>query len=459
MKIHEHCERRSQQRRKPNSDGSMNIRAIAAIVVGQVLQQKQSLDVVLPEYLAAITQAKDRALLQEICYGVIRFYFQFDYLLHSLLKSNPQKTDPVIYALLLVGLYQLNYLRIPEHAAIFETVEATKQLKKFWATKLVNAVLRNFLREKTQLLAKIEQNEVAYYAHPKWLIAELQKSWPLHWQKILLANNEKPPMHLRVNLKKNSRDDYLQKLAESKIIANAAQFVVTGITLTKPEDVSLLPDFQAGAVSVQDLSAQVVPELLDLMPGQRMLDACAAPGGKLMHILETEHRLADVVGLDNDPLRLEKVAENLKRAELSAKLICGDASHPDSWWDGKKFARILLDAPCSGTGVIRRHPDIKILRRAKDIENLAKRQQQILSAIWPLLEDNGLLVYVTCSVLPQENVDVVSAFLAAHSDTVEKKFVLKFGMPLKYGWQILPENMGGDGFYFAVLLKKTAKTQ
>lgn len=411
----------------------MNTQANAAKVVDKVIFQKKSLDNTLI----------DQALLQELSYGTIRWYYRLVAITKLLFHNTIKETDPLVYALILVGIYQLLYLRTPHYAVLNETVQATRMLQKPWATALVNAILRNFIRKQAKILDQIKNNDIAQYAHPAWLIKLLQKSWPQSWQEILSMNNEHPPMHLRVNLQQISRDDYLKNLETLAIKAKIVPDLIAAITLEKPCNALSLPAFQNGFVSIQDLAAQYAASLLDLKPGLRVLDACAAPGGKTAHILETEPELQQLVAVDAVNTRLDMVKANLKRLQLSAECICGDATKPQHWWDGKKFDRILLDAPCSGTGVIRRHPDIKILRQPQDIANNATYQLDLLKALWPLLVNNGLLVYATCSVLPEENFLVVKNFLLQYNNA-----------KIIHDWQLFPTHNGNDGFYYAVIKKQ-----
>lgn len=431
----------------------MNTRAIAAKIIYQVIAKHESLDRVLPLFMEKKVAEKDHALLQEICYGTLRWYHRLDAMAQVLLRKETKKLDSLVHALLLIGLYQLNYLRVPEHAALAETVSAARVLQKNWATTLINAILREFLRDKNNILKSLENNLVAKYSHPLWLIEKLRTAWPKEWQTILEQNNQYPPMHLRVNLANVTRDNYLQKLTQAKIRATIKPQVESGITLDAACDVSKLPGFNKGLVSVQDLAAQYAATLLELKPGLRVLDACAAPGGKSAHILETEPRLAELVALDISAERLVKISANLQRLDLHAKLVCGDASEPATWWDGKQFERILLDAPCSATGVIRRHPDIKILRKREDIEKLAGQQLSILEALWSLLAPNGILVYATCSILPEENTQLMMRFLQEHKDARELSFTLPYGMKTAHGWQIFPEAQGPDGFFYITITK------
>ncbi|CAL7963173.1 Ribosomal RNA small subunit methyltransferase B [Gammaproteobacteria bacterium] len=432
----------------------MNTQTAAAKIIDKVTSQKKSLGEILNIYLAKQSSPLDRALLQELSYGTLRWYHKLDAITKLLLHNTTKKVDPLIYALILVGLYQLIYLRIPHYATLSETVEATRWLKKPWASALVNAILRNFIRKQKEILKQIEDsNNTTQYSHPAWLIKLLQKSWPQNWQEILAANNEYPPMHLRVNLQKISRNDYLEELKKAEIEAKAVPELTAAITLEKPCDVLKLPDFQNGFVSVQDIAAQYAINLLELKPKLRVLDACAAPGGKTAHILESEPNLQELVAVDIEDARLKTAKANLNRLQLSAKFVCGDAGKPQSWWDGKKFDRILLDAPCSGTGVIRRHPDIKILRKPQDIANNAARQLELLKALWPLLADGGLLVYATCSILPEENFLVIKNFLQQHNNAKEKPITMDCGTKVMYGRQLFPTTNGSDGFYYAVITK------
>lgn len=429
----------------------MNTRSDAAKIIFQVITKKKSLDEVLRSCLATYKEQRDKSFIKELSYGTLRFYFKLDAIAKSLLSKDSKATNPLVYNLILVGLYQLLYLKTPEHAAIFETVEATVAIKKPKAKGFVNGVLRNFIRKKDKTIKKIDQDLSARYSHPIWLIKLLQKAWD-NWEEILTANNERAPLHLRVNLQKISRENYLKKLDALKIKATAPKNPTTTITLENPVDVAELPSFYDGEASIQDLSAQYVAELLELKPGLRVLDACAAPGGKTCHILETMPTLKELVAIDSFVDRIKMIKDNLKRLDLSATVICDDATKPDNWWNGKKFDRILIDAPCSGTGVIRRHPDIKVLRKPQDIEANVKLQLQLLESLWPLLAKDGILVYATCSVLPTENNSVIKKFLEKQKNAQEKTITAEWGKKVGHGKQIFPSANGGDGFYYVTLL-------
>jgi 16S rRNA (cytosine967-C5)-methyltransferase len=431
----------------------MNVRATAARVIFVVLAQGKSLAECLPPAVLEFTDPRDQALLQAMAYGVCRQFYYLEAVLHELLDKGLKEKDEDIFALLLVGLYQLIFMRIPAFAAISETVEAAKKFKKIWAKNLINAVLRNFQRSGDEFAQTTANDPVARYAHPEWFITQVQTAWPENWEAILTANNEHPPLVLRVNQRHASRDAYLQKLADAEIAATSIVETATGIVLAEPMDVKLLPGFYDGDVSVQDGAAQLSAELLDLTQGLRVLDACAAPGGKTAHIAELQPDLQALIAVDFDATRLATVKENLERLQLSAECIAADASDVQAWWDGKLFDRILLDAPCSATGVIRRHPDIKLLRAADDIDNLSDMQMRLLTALWTTLKKDGLLLYATCSILPAENNAVIKEFLTSHSDAVEEKITANWGTACDVGRQILPGMHGMDGFYYALLRK------
>lgn len=430
----------------------MNLRALAAEVISNVVEGA-SLSEVLPYKLTELKDPRDQAFLQAICYGVCRWYFRLETILDHLLDKPLKAKDQDIHSLLLVGLYQLIEMRVPSHAAVAETVEAAKSFKKIWAKGLINAVLRNYQRHSADITQAIQQDSIATYSHPDWIIDRLNTAWPDDWKDILIANNQHPPFTLRVNLDKNSREHYIELLAARDIEALVNSEINTAITVTKPIDVHELPGFADGDVSVQDAAAQLAAELLAVEPKQRVLDACAAPGGKTAHILELQPEVEALVAVDCDEERLDVVRENLQRLKLKAELICADAGDTAEWWDGKLFDRILLDAPCSASGVIRRHPDIKLLRRPEDITQMAKEQLRLLTALWPLLKPNGLLVYATCSVFPEENMRVLSSFLAKTSDVREERIKATWGKECVIGRQIFPGMHGMDGFYFACLRK------
>jgi len=388
---------------------------------------------------------RDRPLLRAMLTASLRWHHRLDWQLAQLLDRPLARRDRLLGALLRIGLTQLQFLRTPEHAAVAATVAAAAALGLGRARGLVNAVLRRYIREREQLDLRMQAVDVARCSHPAWLLEALQHDWPEDWPSIVEANNAQPPLWLRVNRLKISRDDYLAELGAAGLQAAAAEGLPDALLLSEPLPVSQLPGFADGLVSVQDAAAQRAVELLQPAPGQRVLDACAAPGGKTAHLLERCPALAELVAVDNDRERLAQVQSNLDRLGLGARLVEGDAATPDAWFDGALFDRILVDAPCSATGVVRRHPDIKLLRRATDPASLAQTQMAMLKALWPLLKPGGRLVYATCSVLKAENIDVISAFAVAYPDAV----VAEFGSDTHF--QLLPGQANTDGFYYACL--------
>lgn len=432
----------------------MNSRAIATQALTAVLCNKQSLTQILPMYKEHCKKPEDGAFVQVLCFGVLRFYPRLKFITSQLLKTPLKSKDQDILLLICLGLYQLIDLNTPPHAAISETVEASRQLKKPWASGLVNAVLRNFLRQKETLMQSIEKNIEAKYQHPLWLIQSIKKAWPNDMEAILQANNSQAPMVLRINLQKIQREAYLEKLAADNIKASLVEGTQAGIVLESACDVTRIPGFYEGLVSVQDGAAQLAANLLDLAPNMRVLDACAAPGGKTAHILETEPKLSELLAIDISEERCKRITENVNRLQLKAKIITADASQPKTWWDGVLFDRILLDAPCSATGVIRRHPDIKFLRQPNDIANLAKEQLALLKTLWKLLKPNGRLLYATCSILPAENSEVIQEFLSQEPTAIPLPMNIAWGQALPVGHQLLPGQNNMDGFYYALIEKQ-----
>jgi len=423
---------------------------IAAKVLTSVIRDGQSLTAALNNTLGVVESDKDRAFIQALCYGVCRNFHRLDYILSQMLDKPLKDLD--VKALALIGLYQLKFMRVKSHAAVSETVLAAR--KKPWAKALINALLRSYLRGQEGFEQKADNVKSALVSHPDWLIQQIEQDWPIQAQQIFQQNNEQPPMALRVNLANISQDQYLQKLRDQGIEAEAVSFCRSAILLNKPAVVDILPGFNEGWVSVQDTAAQLAAELLDVQIGHRVLDVCAAPGGKAAHILEHQPKVRELVAVDIDKLRLQRVNDNFQRLKLSAKLIVGDASKPEDWWDGQLFDRILLDVPCSALGVIRRHPDIKLLRRAEDINTLQVLQQRIMTAVWPLLAPGGIMLYATCSILKQENEQQIEAFLATNANAIEVPINADWGLVRRYGRQILTGESAMDGFYYALIRKE-----
>ncbi|MEB7886929.1 16S rRNA (cytosine(967)-C(5))-methyltransferase RsmB [Serratia fonticola] len=425
---------------------SYNLRSIAAKAIGQVLDQGQSLSTILPALQKSISD-KDRGLLQELCFGTLRVLPQLEWCIQQLMaKPMTGKQRPLHY-LLMVGLYQLLYTRIPPHAVLAETVEGAVALKRPQLKGLINGVLRQFQRQQEELLARAANNE-SRYLHPSWLLKRIKLAYPAQWEQIVDANNQKPPMWLRVNRLHHTREDYLQLMQQAGIAAEPHAEYRDAVRLLAPCPVTDLPGFSEGWVTVQDASAQGCVDLLDPQNGEQILDLCAAPGGKTTHILEAAPK-AHVLAVDIDEQRLSRVKENLLRLRQHAEVRQGDGRTPQEWCGDRLFDRILLDAPCSATGVIRRHPDIKWLRRDSDIAELAALQSEILQAIWPRLKPGGVMVYATCSILPQENSEQIAAFLQRHGDAK----LVETGDVQSPGKQNLPHPEDGDGFFYAKLIK------
>lgn len=424
-----------------------NLRSLSAQLIERVVDKGESLNTVLPQAQKKLSD-KDSALVQEICFGVLRTLPQLEALIGKLMERPLTGKQRVLHYLIMVGLYQLLYTRIPAHAVLAETVAGAEVLKRGSLKGLLNGVLRQFQRQQDALLASIKEGPQRYL-HPGWLLKRLQIAWPTQWQQIVEANNVRPPMWLRVNQQHHSRDSWLALLADTQKTAFIDAEVPEALRLESPTSVTQLPGFDQGWVTVQDVSAQRCALLLEPKNGEYILDLCAAPGGKTTHILEIAPE-ARVLAVDIDAQRLVRVHENLQRLGMKAEVKQGDGRLPQDWCGDELFDRILLDAPCSATGVIRRHPDIKWLRRERDIAELAKLQSEIIEAIWSQLKPGGTLLYATCSILPDENQQQISAFLERHNDAAACSL---FGAP-ETGLQVFPTVDGGDGFFYAKLVKK-----
>ena len=402
------------------------------------------------ESLSTALSANDSPLVSDLCYGSLRWHEPLSYLLDELMAKKLKNKDKDVECLIRIGLYQIIYQKTPDHAAVGETVSALKGLKKPWAKNLVNAVLRNFLRGQEKLLKQKDEYWPAKYAFPQWLLDRIKNTYPENWQTILAESNKRAPMTLRVNLTHQSREEYLAKLTEQGIQATIVEDVETAISLANPQNVFELPGFSEGDASVQDAAAQNATILLDCEDNMTVLDACAAPGGKTGHILESAKNLK-VIAVDSSEIRLKRVKENLNRLRLKATVVASDALETDNFAKDILFDRILLDAPCSATGVIRRHPDIKVLRRESDIKQLQQLQSDILDALWQKLKPSGILLYATCSILADENESQISSFVERHND-VE---VMPIPNAQNLGRQVFPGEHGMDGFYYAKLRKLT----
>ncbi len=424
------------------------VRLRAVRCLGEVLDRRASLDQALPRAQQGLS-GQDAALLAELCYGVLRWHDRLQALALRLLDKPLRRKEVELQRLLLVGLYQLLDMRIPPHAAVAETVAVAPRLGKGWARGLVNAVLRRAQREADRILPELDADPALRYALPAWLLSTLQQDWPECWRTLAAAGQARPPMTLRINLDRWSRDQALDALAGAGHPARPSEWTATAVTLEQPAAVEQLPGFMDGRLSVQDEAAQWAAPLLACRPGDRVLDACAAPGGKTGHLFETCPE-ADITALDISERRLEQVRANLARLGGEARCLAADAAQPEEWWDGRPFQCILLDAPCSGTGVLRRHPDIRHLRRPDDIPRLADGQRRLLEALWGLLAPGGRLVYATCSVLKAENSQVVTDFLQAHPEAQLLSPDWPPGFPVDQG-QIPAGGGGMDGFFYACL--------
>jgi len=440
--------------REGSRENGLAVRAAAARALTPVITGKGSLAGLDDHQVVA----RDRGLFKALCFGACRTLPRLDALAGKLLVKPFKDRDADVQALLLLGIYQLLYLRIPAHAAVGETAGAARLLGKEWATRVLNGCLRRLQRESTELQAEVDQDPAVALLHPQWWLETLRQAWPDDWQAICDANNTPGPMTLRINHRHGDREMYLERLAAAGIEARLCAHAPDGLTLETPRDVEALPGFSEGHVSVQDESAQLAAVLLGPSlaprPGSRVLDACCAPGGKAAHLLEQFD--IDLQAVDSDAERLAHVEDTLTRLRLSATLAEGDATVRD-WWDGAPFDAILLDAPCSGSGVIRRHPDIKRLRRPSDISRLAELQARLLDNLWPLLRPGGTLLYATCSVLPEENAEQIDRFLARTPEAiVTTPDDMTWGRASGAGRQLLPQPDSQDGFFYARLEKRTA---
>jgi 16S rRNA (cytosine967-C5)-methyltransferase len=404
----------------------------------------------------------DESAVRAITYGTLRWYLRLAPALEQLLERPDTLAGPV-RSLLVVAAHQVEYSRNAPEATVHAAVDAARLIGMGRATGLVNAVLRRFVRERSALLKRIDASLPARTAHPEWLVERICTAWPDQGLEVLAANNVHPPMTLRVDLSCSSATSYLEQLAQQSIGANRIQWSTSAIALDRPAPVNDLPGFHDGLVSVQDAGAQLAAALLEVSPGMRVLDACAAPGGKTGHILELMGSGADLTAIDIDADRIPLITGNLARLRRSALVCVGDARDPATFWNGRPFDRILVDAPCSSTGVIRRHPDIKLLRRASDVPGFVSAQLAIMGAAVTMLADGGRLLYSTCSVLPQENEEVIAAFLeaqpAVHPVALPAAGAVPGAISQRFGVQLLPGAAAGtDGFYYACLEKTTTGT-
>lgn len=433
-------------------------RQVAIKVISNVLSQQGSLSTQLARSQQEVAP-EHQALLKELCFGVCRHYPTLNSVALSLLNQPFEEKDIDLYAILLLGLYQLTHMNTPDHAAVNESVEACRLLKKDWATKLVNAVLRRYQRECDEIIENLSAMPSVEYNMPKWLVKRFNKHWPDHLESIIEASNIHPPMCIRVNEDQVSRETYLESLSDKGIKADIGEYSTSAIYLQNAQNVMDLPGFMDGLCSVQDEAAQLSAHILNPEADEKILDACAAPGGKTGHLLEKAPS-SQLTAVELEPWRLEKIESNLERLGYPVSLICADAGDLDAWWDGNTFDKVLLDVPCSATGVIRRNPDIKINRKPADINELIEIQKQIVDQVWKTVKAGGYMLYATCSLMPEENEQQVARFLEEHKDAMEvplntlnSSLELNWGEAVSHGRQLMPTINGHDGFYYCLIRK------
>ena len=426
-----------------------NSRIAALQALSEVLDGNKSLAE--SEALSRLRDPRDNAFARHLTYGVLRWLTALEWLASQLLEKPLKKRERDVQRLVLLGLQQLWHDQTASHAAVNETAECARLLGKPWAVGLINAVLRRFQREQEQLLGKLEQSG-KQFAHPKWLLKDIQRDWPEEWREIIDANNLQAPLWLRINRQKADEKKLREDLHTAGFEVVDHPFARDAISISPAVAVVKIPGFEKGWLSVQDPAAQLAADLIAPQPGERVLDACAAPGGKSAHLLERCPKIK-LTALDKKRQRVEQIHQTLDRLGLSADIHATDAIDVTGWWKGEKFQKILLDAPCSATGVIRRHPEIKWLRDSDQVDAAIQTQSELLSALWPLLEPGGTLVYATCSVLRCENSEQIQRFLEQHADAVEEMPAVQWGRAELHGRQIIPGEAQMDGFFYAVLRK------
>jgi len=431
----------------------IDTRALAAKGLAEVAMRGASLREVMERNAPKLADSRDRALLMALLSEGARWWLRFDAAIDGLLEKPLRHKDPAVHALMVLGLVQLEILELQDYAAVAATVEAVRALGRPQLAGLVNAVLRRWQRERESLVAQLDAKPQTRHAHPAWLAAALAHDWPAEADAVMASDNREPPLMLRVNRQRSTPQALIEQFQAAGYAATAHPWLDDALILPHSTDVTRMPGFEDGAFAVQDGAAQVAADLADLHDGLRVLDACAAPGGKACHLLERAR--IDLTALEFDAKRAERIRQNLMRLRLDAKIVIGDAGAPAGWWKREPFDRILIDAPCSATGVLRRRPDVRLHRRESDIAAMHAQQRRILSALWPLLAPGGKLVYITCSVLRAENEVIVSELLAAQADARIVDFTLPTGQAAAMGWQILPGDGDLDGMYYAVIEKLT----
>jgi 16S rRNA (cytosine967-C5)-methyltransferase len=437
----------------PEASTTLPLRAAIADCLDRVIHGGGSLSREIEFSRQLIGDPREHGFFQECLYGTLREVFSLRQQLSGLMKKPLRKKELIIECLLLSGLYQLKAMSAPPHAVVNESVTACEALGRPWASGLVNAVLRNALRQSKAPTSPNELENEARWNHPQWLIGKIRKAWPAEWEQSLTAGNTHAPLTLRVNTQRSTVAAYAERLAAAGLNATPMPESPSALVLLKPVGVNALPGFSEGDVSVQDAAAQLAAPLLEAAPHHRILDACAAPGGKTMHLLELLGESPQLLALDISAERLASVAANAARLGVTCELRQGDGTQRQDWWDGIPFDRILLDAPCSGTGVIRRHPDIKLHRQPEDLAAMVVTQRALLESLWTTLAPKGRLLYATCSILPMENEQLVAGFCADHPEAAALALAGTWGRATAHGRQILPGEHQMDGFFYSLLVK------
>jgi len=444
-----------------NKNFSVSARLQALWWLNSVLKDGRSINEVLASALQPsdppkkLAEKADMPFAKQLLFGSLRYFHQIKAILDQLIEKPLKQKDNDIYAILILGIYQLRFLSVPDHAALSESVELTRKIKKSWSSGLVNGILRNYQRQVKNIEQKLGKARTFQFSHPNWMINQLQDDWPEHYQTILKANNQQAPMVIRVNQQKTSSKQYLERLQQQGLAAKCHPLAKDALVLETACDVFKLPGFEQGLVSVQDAAAQLVVDLLDLKPAQNVLDGCAAPGGKTTHILQRQPDV-NLTSVEMSSIRIKKIEQTLERLSLKCDLKCADILEIEQWWDGHLFDRILIDVPCSASGVIRRNPDIKIHRKKLDIKPLTEIQANILQSMWSLLKPGGRLVYATCSVFKDENERQIAQFLKNNQASVKRLLIAGESIMSQHGnlgHQIFPDEQQMDGFYLCALEK------
>lgn len=428
-------------------------RVASAAIVTAVVHEGRSLSQVAPAALAGIDSERDRAFVQACAFGVLRHFHALKARLATFMPKPLRRKDADLEALLLVGLYQVEHMGVASHAAVSATVEGARELDKNWACGLVNGVLRAALRSPPEL-GRVTDPRAEF---PQWMLDRIRADWPDDWRAVFEHSNTQAPLTLRINSLRTTVEEYTALLDQAGLGYVLGRHARNSLRLLEPTAVTALPHFSDGFLSVQDEAAQLAAQILAPVAGEHVLDACAAPGGKTAHLLELGGAELSLLALDSSATRLSRVEENLARLGLTCTATAADAGDPASWWDGRRFDKILLDAPCSALGVMRRHPDIRLRRSAADVLEAGKQQRRLLHALWPLLAARGRLLYATCSILRAENDDIIDSLLATQDDVEVLPLPTEAGRPTRHGRQMLPGDDDMDGFYYCLLSKRAPR--